>query len=269
MQTLPLRMAEQVSPALYLARLSPPREQISAQIVCVPPTAGGFFSFLPWLKTPSSLHPLVPADVELWGVQLEWTAEWKYDALVSTLTDALEAQHTSDPLVLCGASLGGLLAFSVARELRRRQAQAPLGLVVLAMRAPQGYQPIAGVEHWAPDEWRTELRRVGGTPEEVLTDSARLAHLVAQLRGGQAIARDFRYTAEPPFAFPMATFVGEQDQEFAPHTLEGWRALTTSTYTPFVYPEAGHLDLLQVPAIRWCVLVDMMTTVQHWLEVAA
>ncbi len=135
--------------------------------------------------------------------------------------------------------------------------------------APQSYRSPAGVDTWTLEEWRAELRRVGGTPEEVLTQPTRLGQLVAQLRGGLSIGRDFTYTPEAPFAFPMATCAGEHDQAFSPTTLEGWREQTTSAYTAFRYPEAGHLDLLQVPAIRSWVVLDVMTTVQHWLEVAA
>jgi surfactin synthase thioesterase subunit len=114
---------------------------------------------------------------------------------------------------------------------------------------------------------RTPAR--GGTPEEVLTHPARLAQVVEQVQGGLSIARDFTYTDEPPFAFPLATFAGERDQEWAPPTFVGWREHTVSTYASFCYPEAGHLDLLQVPAIRSCLLIDVMTTLRQWLEVAA
>src|SRR5579871_210746 len=268
MQTMPLRLVAEPTSALQLARLSPQREQVRVQIVCLPPTAGGFFSFLPWLKTPSSLQPLVPADVALWGVQLDWTAPWRFAGLVSTVTDALEAQRTDAPLVLCGASLGALLAFGVARELRRRQAKAPLGLVVIAMCAPRHYQPPAGWDAWQLSDWRSHLQREGDTPAEVLHAPARLEQLVAQLRGGLSIAQDFTYTSEAPFAFPFATFAGEHDQLYPPVTLAGWQEQTTNACAAFCYPEAGHLALLQVPAMRTSMLVDMVETVEHWMEVA-
>ncbi len=103
----------------------------------------------------------------------------------------------------------------------------------------------------------------------MLATPARLAQLVAQLRGGLSIAQDFTYSPEAPFAFPLATFAGERDQLYPPVTLAGWQEQTTSTCTAFCYPEAGHLALLQVPAIRTSMLVDMVATVKRWVEVAA
>lgn len=252
--------------ALRLARLSRRQPEIRAQLVCFPPTAGGFFSFQPWLKSLPGLRPLLPGDLELWGAQFSWTAGWTCSSLVPALTDALEAQRHPAPLILCGASLGALLAYLVALELRQRQARSPLGLVVIAMSAPQQYRPHPVGEDWAHDAWRARLRRVGGTPEYVLADPARLAHLRLQVQGGLRIAHSFSYREEPPLAIPIASFGGAADPEVDPTTLNGWRHQTTSTFTSFLYPEAGHLDVLQAPYIRASFLTDLRATVEHWLQ---
>lgn len=255
--------------AVRLARLSRRQPEIRAQLICFPPTAGGFFSFQPWLKSPPGLHPLLPGDLELWGAQFPWEAGWTCSTLIPALTDALEAQRHPVPLILCGASLGALLAYLVALELHQRQARSPLGLVVIAMSAPQQYRPPPLGEDWAPDAWRARLRRVGGTPEHVLDDLARLEHLRQQVQGGLRIAHSYAYREEPPLAIPIAAFGGDADQEVAPPSLDGWRRQTTSTFTSFLYPEAGHLDVLQAPHIRASFLTDLRATVEHWLQGAA
>lgn len=251
---------------LRLARLSPTQQPVRTQLVCFPPNGEGPISFLPWLKTPSVSQPIIPADMGLWGIQLDWTMGWTFDNLVSALTDALEEQRTPAPLVLVGVSLGALLAWGVARELRRRQAKAYLGLAVIAMSAPHRYKPSPIGENWTLDEWRAVLRRVGGTPEAVLADSSRLQNVVLQVQGGLSIAHSFAYCNEPPLAAPIAAFGGDADWEFVPDTLKGWRRQTTKSFSTHIYPGAGHLDLLRAEAIRCQFLAELVATIQTWRE---
>ena len=125
-------------PALQIRRLQMSGQEphpISLQLVAWPQAGGGLFSFLPWLY-PQARGGLA-ADVGLWGVELDWTARWTFDSLVAALTDAIEQERPALPLVLAGYSLGALLAFGVARQLRNGRTRLLGGSCHRHERAPE------------------------------------------------------------------------------------------------------------------------------------
>src|SRR4051794_25172485 len=105
------------------------------RIFCLPFAGGGVAPFRPW---PMSL----PEDVQVCPVQLPGRERRFREQpvvtirpLVDSITDALSA-WLDLPFVLFGCSMGALLSFEVARELRRRRAREPVQLCVAACRAP-------------------------------------------------------------------------------------------------------------------------------------
>lgn len=254
--------------SVMVSPLHPRPASISVQLVCFPPAAGGFVSFRPWLHPAApALKPVFPADWAIYGVQFPW-AGWTYDALVAELTEVLIEQRVAAPLVLCGVSLGALLAFGVARTLRSRGLAAPLGLAVLSMSAPQLYPnhrapvPVG----WTLDAWREKMLELGGTRREALHNPARLGQIVQRLQESQSIPASFRYVDEPPFAFPIASFSGEQDTVYPLEIQLAWQEQTSYSFHAHVYPQAGHLDWLAAAAVRCCFLADLVTTLSGWQE---
>jgi medium-chain acyl-[acyl-carrier-protein] hydrolase len=239
-------------------------EEASIQMVWLPPTAGGFSNFLSWSRPQTDGRFFFPQQVSLWGAQFSWTSGWTFAALAEAVADAIAADLEVGPFVLGGYSFGGLLAFGVARTLRKLRFRAPLGLMVAAMRAPQGYRPGCSSDQWTLDDWRTELARLGGTPDDVLNDPAKLQPVVANVCAGLEIAASYQYTEAPPFDFPIAAFSGRKDPEFSPEEVLAWCQQTTRQFTAHIYPKCGHFDLLYTPSIRAHFLADVVATLEGW-----
>lgn len=255
--------------SIWLVPLTRSEEEASIQMIWLPPTAGGFSSFLSWSRPQKDGSFFFPQQVSLWGAQFSWTCGWTFGALAEAVADAIEAVLATGPFVLGGYSFGGLLAFGVARVLRKRQAPAPLGMLVAAMSAPQEYHPGPAFDNWSIEDWRAELTRLGGTPEDVLSDPVQLEPVVANVRGGLAIAATYQYDEEPPFDFPLAAFSGRRDQEFTPADVTRWYQQTTNQFAAHIYPQVGHFDLLSTPSIRAHFLADVAATLEGWQRRAA
>ena len=106
-----------------------------ARLVCLPWAGGGAGPFREWRN-------LVPPETELLAVRLPGRESRLDDpppadlaAAVSGLADDLQALP-SLPTVLFGHCSGGLLAFELVRELRRRGVELPGRLVVASCEAP-------------------------------------------------------------------------------------------------------------------------------------
>jgi pyochelin biosynthetic protein PchC len=138
-----------------------PRPEAGLRLVCLPHAGGAASSFRGWAEA-------VPPGVELVSVQYPgredrireepWTDAV---AMAGTLAGLLAADPR--PLVLFGHSLGGTLAYEVARRLPRP----PVRLVVSARIAPT-VPPAPVFRGETDEELAAELCRLGGTDARVL-----------------------------------------------------------------------------------------------------
>jgi medium-chain acyl-[acyl-carrier-protein] hydrolase len=218
----------------------------SRRLYCFPYAGGALSTFRP-------LASHIRHDVELCFVSLPGRgprlAEPPEDDLrnvVSSLAGGIMESGARD-FVFFGHSMGALLSFEVARELRRRGGSSPAGLVVSGARAPQ-FAGSADGERRHSDLPREELiehlRSLGGTPPEVLDFPELMDLLLPALRADFKIYETYRYVAESPLSSPLMVLLGEEDAEVRPEQVAAWRPETTSDCTIRSFP-GGHFFILR------------------------
>jgi medium-chain acyl-[acyl-carrier-protein] hydrolase len=126
---------------------------------------------------------------------------------------------------LFGHSFGALIAFEVARELRRRRAQGPDLLVVAACHPPQlrspGRRPLRA-ELIRLIEVRARALGVTELDQEVVEIALR------PLQADMEASSGYSYRLEPPLECPLLVLGGSEDTEVEAAALSGWRAQTSS-----------------------------------------
>ena len=142
----------------------------------------------------------LPTDVEVCsiqlpgrGSQLQQPAFTRLLALVEPLTETI-ARHLDKPFVFFGHSMGALIGFEVARRLRREGRREPEGLFVSGRRAPQIDEPEPVTFNLPDAELLDELRRLNGTPEEVLDNPDLLQLMLPILRADFEVCQTYSYT---------------------------------------------------------------------------
>jgi surfactin synthase thioesterase subunit len=161
------------------------------------------------------------------------------DALVPLITApgaTSGAAPGAPPYALFGASMGALIAFLVARALRRRGAPPPHHLFLAAFPAPQLPNPLANFGLAAlvaldapPDRLADELRRFGFLPEALLGSEA-LKLAVPALRADLALVLHHSYRAEPPLAVPITVLGGQADLHIGESVLAPWAVHTAAAF---------------------------------------
>jgi medium-chain acyl-[acyl-carrier-protein] hydrolase len=142
------------------------------------------------------------------------------------------------PFAIYGHSLGALLGFSFARELRRRSCSAPLHLFVSGRRAPQ--LPERSPLHQLPDpQFLDQLRRLGGIPDAVFQDAELMAHYLPVLRADLAVTETAEITSEEPLTCPITALGGVTDDRATIDELDAWQVQTSSTFERETFP-GGH-----------------------------
>lgn len=199
---------------------------------------GGASVFRQWAK-------LLPNHVDLAAIQLPGREnriiEPPLTSIASVVREiALAIEPLIDlPFAFFGHSLGSLLAFETARCLRRSNAPLPAYLFLSGRRAahlPLNRRPF----HDLPDADLVEhVRRMGGTPLNVLADAELMALLMPTIRADFALNDLYRHAPEAPLDIPCSILGGEADATAPGEDLAAWRTITRADAQVTMFP-GGH-----------------------------
>ncbi|HLX08608.1 MAG TPA: thioesterase II family protein [Thermoanaerobaculia bacterium] len=191
------------------------------RLFCFPYAGGGASAYRGWAAA-------LPADVEVCPVQLPGREsrlrEPAFDRpapLIVALADALQA-HLGLPFAFFGHSMGAMLSFELARELRRRGNPLPLHLFVSGRRAPQVPSREPDIHDLPEAEFLVRLRELNGTPEEVLQHAELMRLLLPVLRSDFAVNETYVFQPEPPLELGISAFGGLEDVEVTREDVTGW-----------------------------------------------
>jgi medium-chain acyl-[acyl-carrier-protein] hydrolase len=211
------------------------------RLVCFPYAGGGASVFRDFAAG-------LPAGVEIAAVQLPGregrVAEppvAEMDRLVPAIAGAL-ARLPALPFAFFGHSMGALIAFDLARELRRRAAPLPFHLFASACPAP--HLPDLDDAHTLGDSALIErLRALGGTSEEVLAHRELMEMILPVYRADASLTETRRHVEEAPLDLPITALGGRDDDRATPAELDGWRQHTRAAFARETVP--GHHLFLQ------------------------
>lgn len=159
------------------------------------------------------------------------------DALVPALVDQL-TPHLEQPYGLFGHSMGALIAFETARELRRRGLPSPVRLFVSGFRGPHLPERFPNRRAFDDRAFIADLRALAGTPDEVVDDPELLAFLMPTLRADVTLCETYVHRVEDPLDVPLTVFGGADDPRVSRDELEGWTRHTREETELRVFP--GH-----------------------------
>ncbi|MBF2002254.1 MAG: thioesterase [Synechococcales cyanobacterium M58_A2018_015] len=198
-----------------------PNPHAKLRLFCLPYAGGGTLSFRTWA---AQLPHVEVCPIQLPGRErrLSEPPFQQLEPLVQTLATAL-LPHLKHPFALFGHSMGGLIAFELARYLRRQHQPQPVHLFISGCRAPQLPNPNP-ILHTLPDaDFIQELRRYNGTPEAVITNAELMELLLPTLRADFALVEQYIYYPEAPLDCPITIFGGLHDPIVDPQLLSGWQ----------------------------------------------
>lgn len=213
----------------------------AVRLFCLPPAGGGSSEYASW--TDAFAEGIEVCPVEPPGRQTRWhePAFTAVEPLVEALATAI-ADDLDRPYALFGHSMGSLLAFELARTLRRRGHAQPRALFVSAGAAPHLTRVHPQVHDKPIEEVTARLKRIGGLPDEVYADQELLELFMPTIRADFGLCETYRYRAEPQLACPIVGLAGADDQETTPAMMEPWREQTSAGFALRVLP-GGHFFL--------------------------
>jgi medium-chain acyl-[acyl-carrier-protein] hydrolase len=159
--------------------------------------------------------------------------------LVDQLLTKMEP-HLGRKYALAGHSLGGMLAFELARLARARGLPQPAALVVSGARAPGMPRREPDLRELPDAEFIAELdRRYQGIPAAVRSEPELLSLLLPVMRGDLTIFETYEYIAGAPLSIPLLAMSGEQDPHVTRAEALAWGRHTIGKFEAEFFP-GGH-----------------------------
>jgi len=204
-----------------------PRPDAASVLVCAPYAGGGASVFRDW--------PAALPGVEVQALQLPGRERRFREPPLRRVADVVAAvvpelaPRLDRPFALFGHSMGALIVFEVARELRRRFAASPSALFVSGARAPQ--LPSGRRTYDLPDdELAGEIAWPHAADGEPVPASEVLEVMLPLVRADLELAQTYEHRPEPPLRCPIVAFCGAADAEVGVEDAAAWRAQTVGRF---------------------------------------
>lgn len=222
-----------------------PNPQAQLSLLCCHPAGSGASIFRSWVNY---MHP----DIELCALQLPGRESrirepliTQLPPLIETLTHVLSSHLASRPFAFFGHSLGALICFALARQLRSQQLPEPIHLFLSSRKPPD--RRVNYCLHQQPDRILIEkLRNFAGTPEPVLQNPELMELFLRIFRADLTLNETYSCSPEPPFNYPITVFGGLEDNSVSEAQLSQWQIHTSHDFRLQMFP-GSHMFFLKQP----------------------
>ena len=210
------------------------------RLFCFPYAGGSEAAFRTWQQKLPETIEVLPIQLPGRGTRIKEPALTRLAPLVQALSQSLRPELDL-PFGFFGHSMGGLIAFELARQLRREGCALPVHLFISAKCCPKRVDDLYSGEI-SDQELIQILQRYEGTPREVLENPELMQILLPVVRADMELCNTYVCDPEPPLWCPITAFGGLQDHKSGRECLEGWQTYTTGRFTLRMFP-GGHFFL--------------------------
>jgi len=221
-----------------------PNPRAALSFFCFPYAGGSATIFKTWADG-------LPRSVEVYAVQLPGRERRLQERPLTSMAELADSisralrPYLTRPFAFFGHSMGAKLSFEVALNLRKQQAPEPSSLIVSGCRAPHLPSTDALTYRLPESEFIEKLRRLNGTPREILEHPELMELLLPTLRADFQVVETYAPTLPVrPFGCPLTAYGGLLDAEVARADLEAWRVYTSADFVVRMLP-GDHFFLQQ------------------------
>lgn len=191
------------------------------KLFCLPPAGASASMYMRWRRSLPHWVDLVPVELPGRGARFGEAFVEDFDALVQQL--CLEhADGLSRPYALFGHSMGALLAYGIAARQRARRARLPAALLASGSPAPSRRDPERFADKDDDEALIKDMRKQGGTPEEVFANEEMLRLTLDVLGADYRLVEGYAHRPGLPLPVPLYVFAG-RDDDIEVERIEAWQ----------------------------------------------
>jgi medium-chain acyl-[acyl-carrier-protein] hydrolase len=228
------------------------------RLFCFPYAGAGASIYRPWRNALADGIQVCGVQLPGRGARFGETRFHRLQPLIRALTESMWPLLES-PFALFGHSMGALIAFELARELRRL-GRFPLHLIVSGLRAPQLTDPGQPLHRLSNDEFVTALATLDGIPDQLLAEPEFLKVMLPTLRADFELCETYRYVPDAPLPCPISAYAGRSDARSLPQDLIFWSAHSASRFSCRIFPGEHFFPDTARRAVLSAVSIELMDT---------
>lgn len=161
------------------------------------------------------------------GARIDEPPFTRLPPLISALAEAI-APETEGRFAFWGHSMGAMISFELARELRRRRLPGPRGLFLSGRTAPHALITDVPMFSLPEDEFIAELQRLNGTPKTLFENPETRQLFLPAIRADFEVVETYQYVPEAPLPCPIYAYGGVQDTDVTRERLSAWQKHTSA-----------------------------------------
>ena len=198
------------------------------KLFCFHHAGGTASTYNPWITYQKGIATY---SVELPGKATRMSEEFitRYEKLVPEIAKAIDAEVGETPFSLFGHSMGAVLAFKTAFILEAKYNRQPAKLIVAGRHAPQDVFKDPYQTYMKDEKLVEELKRVNGTPLEILENEDILKILLPSIKNDYKLNESFDYQDEV-LNIPIVAHVSSDDPDANLNQMERWKLVTNGDF---------------------------------------
>jgi len=232
--------------------------QARLNLICFPYAGGGPQLFNSWQRSFPQLQVCM-VQYPGRGSRIDEPAFTNCSALVDAFMPHL-LPFVNKPFALFGHSMGAIIAFEAARRLQQSGIK-PARLFFSGRGAPQIPERDRRTYDLPDAEFTEELRRLNGTPTQVLEHPELMQLMLQIIRADFTLVQTYTYQPGPPLNCPFSVFGGFQDVDVTSNRLEAWCELTTCGCSVRMF-EGDHFFIQTATAAVLKTIAEQLISVQ-------
>ncbi|MDN4524097.1 thioesterase II family protein [Fictibacillus fluitans] len=240
-----------------------PRLSPKIKVFCFPYAGGGSSIYRDWA---------LGQDIELYAAQLPGRESRYKEPPISSMEDMIpkitEAllEYLDTPFALFGHSMGAVIAYEAACELKKKYGISPVHLFVSGRAAPQVNETGPDIYDLPQKTFIQRLTDLGGTPKEIIEDPIIFDFYEPMLRADFKLNATYQFTDREKLDCSISVLSGNKDKAVGTESLSSWREVTTGSAT-FEMFEGGHFFIRhqkrQIEKLMFRTLRDHNPTLQE------
>jgi medium-chain acyl-[acyl-carrier-protein] hydrolase len=212
-----------------------PNPQSRMRLFCFPYAGGTAAVFRNWPR-------YLPSEIEVCAVQYPGRGSRLAEPLRDDVVDVMNAVYSDlqpflkKPFAFFGHSMGAMVSYEFARRLQREGQSEPLQLFVSGCVAPHERMFKEPTYHLPEPEFIAELRRLQGTPAEVLDNAELMQLMMPMIRADFKASQTYTYVLGPPLECLLRAFGGLKDEMVPREKVEAWSEHTRGLFRAQMLP---------------------------------
>ncbi len=215
-------------------------------VFCFHHAGGSGVNFTKWNNTGNNIR-FIPIELPGRGIRMKEHCISHFRDAVHQIAEAIQEEvsktHCSE-FFFFGHSLGAIIAFCTAWYMNQQYHIHPKALFVAARHAPQMPDPSLFRSDMSDEAMVEELKRLGGTPEEILNCKEYLAMFTSIIRNDYRLHEEYHYHGEK-IDIPIIAHAGTEDYGASKADMKAWSQVTDN-YCYVEEFEGGHFFLYEL-----------------------